>query len=58
MMYEFEKTGIGKDFFFRLGLSVGFWNLKFLSQIGSLERCLRGAAPTPLALPYPFRTWP
>ena len=30
----------------------------FLGQIASFERCLRGAAPTPLALPYPFRTRP
>ena len=30
-----------------------------LGQIGSFERRLRGAAaPSPLALPYPFRTWP
>ena len=29
-----------------------------LGQIASFERRLRGAAPTPLALPYPFRTWP
>ena len=27
-----------------------------LGQIASFERRLRGAAPTPLALPYPFRT--
>ena len=29
-----------------------------LGQIASFERCLRRAAQTPLALPYPFRTWP
>ena len=29
-----------------------------LGQIASFERRLRGAAQTPLALPYPFRTWP
>ena len=29
-----------------------------LGQIASFERRLRGAAPTHLALPYPFRTWP
>ena len=28
-----------------------------LGQIASFERRLRGAAQTPLALPYPFRTW-
>ena len=27
-----------------------------LGQIGSFERRLLGAAPTPLALPYPFRS--
>ena len=37
---------------------MGSLNLDFLGQIPSFERCLRGAAPTPLALPYPFRTWP
>ena len=29
-----------------------------LGQIASFEHRLRGAAQTPLALPYPFRTWP
>ena len=29
-----------------------------LGQIASFEHHLRGAAQTPLALPYPFRTWP
>ena len=29
-----------------------------LGQIASFERRLRWAAQTPLALPYPFRTWP
>ena len=28
-----------------------------LGQIASFERRLRGAAQTPFALPYPFRTW-
>ena len=28
-----------------------------LGQIASFERRPRGAAETPLALPYPFRTW-
>ena len=44
--------------FFRLGLSMGFLKPEFPGQIASYERRLRGAAPTPLALPYPFRTWP
>ena len=31
---------------------------EILGQIASFQRRLRGAAQTPLALPYPFRTWP
>ena len=42
--------------FFRLGLGMGFSNLEFLGQIAALERRLRRAALTPLALPYPFCT--
>ena len=42
--------------FFCLGLSIGCSERKFLGQIASSERRLRGAAPTPLALPYPFGT--
>ena len=42
--------------FGRLGLSMGFSKPNFLGQVGSFERRLRGAAPTPLSLPYPFRT--
>ena len=51
-----EGTGIWSALFFRLGLSVGFSKLEFLGQIALFERRLRGAAPTPLALPYPFCT--
>ena len=58
MIRVFERTGIGQEFFFRLGLSIGFSKLGFLVQIASFERRLRGAAPMPLALPYLFRTWP
>ena len=43
-------------FFFRLGLSIRCSELEFLGQTASFERRLRGAAPTPLALPYPFGT--
>ena len=43
--------------FFRLGLSMGFSEQEFLGQIASFERRLRGAAQTPLALPYPLCTW-
>ena len=42
--------------FFSLGFSMGFSKLEFLGHIASFERRLRGAAPTPLALPYSFRT--
>ena len=31
---------------------MGFSKLEILGQIASFERRLRGAAPTPLALPY------
>ena len=37
---------------------MGFLDLELLSQIALFERRLWGAAPTPLALPYPFRTSP
>ena len=43
---------------FFLGLNMGLSKLEFRGQIASFERRLRGAAPTPLALPYPFRTRP
>ena len=42
--------------FLRLGLSMGFSELKFVGLIALVERHLRGEAPTPLALPYPFCT--
>ena len=42
--------------FFRLGSSMGLSDLKFLCQIASFERRHRRAAPTPLSLPYLFRT--
>ena len=47
--------GFGQDFF-------SFWpkyairGTGILGQIASFERRLRGATPTPLALPCPFRT--
>ena len=40
-------------------VSASVWDsreLEFLGQIASFERRLRGTAPTPLVLPYPFRT--
>ena len=56
MIRVFERTGIGPRVFVRLGLSMEFSKLEFLGQIASFERRLRGAAPRPLALSYPFRT--
>ena len=50
----FEGTDIWPGGF-RLGLSMCS-KLKFLGQIVSFERRPRGAAPTPLALPYRFCT--
>ena len=35
---------------------MGFSELEVIGQIASFERRLRGKAPTPLALPYPFCT--
>ena len=35
---------------------MGPSELEFLGQIASFERRLRGAALTPLAMPYPFGT--
>ena len=49
--------GFGQDFY-RLGLSVGLSELEFLGQIALVDRRLRGTAQTPLALSYPFCTWP
>ena len=42
--------------FFCLGLSMGCSELEFPGQTASFERRRPGAAPTPLALPYPFGT--
>ena len=43
--------------FFRPGLSVGFSELNF--SVKSLRSsAVFGGPQTPLALPYPFRTWP
>ena len=44
--------------FVRLGLRMGCSELELLGQFASFERRLRGATQTPLAVPYPFRTWP
>ena len=51
--------GIWSGALFRLGLTqYSVLGTGILDQIGSFERRLRGTAQTPLALPYPFRTWP
>ena len=55
-IYDDSFWGDSVRSFFRLGLSMGFSELEFLGQIASFERRLRGAAPTPLALHYPFCT--
>ena len=55
VMLFFRGQGFGKEFF-RLRLGMGFSELEVLGQIASFERRLRGAAPTPLILPYPCRT--
>ena len=57
-MYDTREDMDWPGAFDRVGLSMGFSNLGFLGQIALFERCLRGAAPPPLALPYPFRKCP
>ena len=47
--------GFGQ-YIFRSRPQYGISKLEFLGQIASFERRLRGAAPTPLARAYPFRT--
>ena len=42
--------------FFSSWPQYGILGLEFLRQIASFERRLRGEAPTPLSLPYPFGT--
>ena len=44
--------------FFPSRLQYAILGIGILGQIASFERRLRGAPQTPLALPYPFRTWP
>ena len=46
----------GQEFFFASAsvCDSRIWSSR--SNIASLERGLRGAAPTPLGLPHPFRT--
>ena len=47
--------GFGQEFFTSRP-QYAILGTEILGQIASFERRLRGAAPTPLALPYPFRT--
>ena len=56
MIRVFERTRIGEELFF---VSASIWKSRdFLGQIASFDHRLRGAAPSPLTLPHPFRTWP
>ena len=48
--------GFGQEFFFISAEVCDSRNWNFRSNIASFERRLRGTAPTPLALPCPFRT--
>ena len=57
-MYDTLEHMDWQGVFFRVGLSMGFSNLGFLGAIPLFERFLRGGAPTPLAVPYAFRTCP
>ena len=50
--------GIRSGVFFPSRLQYAILGTGILGQIASFEHRLRGAAQTPLALPYPFRTWP
>ena len=50
--------GIWSGVFFSSRLLYAILGTGILGQTASFERRLRGTAQTPLALPYPFRTWP
>ena len=59
-IYIFDHSflgGFGQEFF-PSRPQYAILGAGILGQIASFERRLRGAAPTPLALPYPFRIWP
>ena len=46
----------GQEFLSRPKYAIRGTGINSRSKIASFERRLRGAAPTPLALPCPFRT--
>ena len=48
--------GIRSGLFFSSRPQYAILGTGILGQIASFEGRLRGAVPTPLALPYPFRT--
>ena len=52
-MREFDGKG-----FFTSRTQYSILETGIVDQIALFERRLRGAAQTPLARPYPFRTWP
>ena len=57
-MYDHSFWGGFGQEFFPSRPQYAILGTGILGQIASFERRLRGAAQTPLALPYPFRIWP
>ena len=57
-IYDHYFFGDSIRSFFRSRPQHAILGTGILGQIASFKHCLRGAAQTPLALPYPFRTWP
>ena len=51
------RGGFGQEFV-SVSAQYAILGTGILGRIASFERRLRGAAQTPLALPYQFRTWP
>ena len=56
IIYDHSFFGDSVRSFFSSRPQYAILGTGILGQIASFERRLRGAAPTPLALPYPFRT--
>ena len=59
-IYTYDHSffgGFGKEFFPSRS-QYAILGSGILGQIASFERRFRGAAQTPLALPYPFCIWP
>ena len=57
MIRVFERTGICRELVFVSASVWDYQNWNFSVILLRFGRRLRGAAPIPLALPYPFRTW-